>query len=207
MTKSLVIEFNEQDENRLLTLFRELKVKIKTLDDTFIERSWVQNELTNKYDPDKILKIQKLDPEVILNIIYFDGDSKHHFVKRFNIENRQEGKEFEFITENQNSKLVFCSLSPNAKAKINVLKGREKEKVEIIIDFNQFMEIKGWKAQGNRLTQFIFTGEIEDITKYENDQEHIEEIHEQNEYMYDIGSSIDLPIESKINGEQGKLFE
>jgi hypothetical protein len=49
MTKSLVIEFNEQDENRLLTLFRELKVKIKTLDDTFIERSWVQNELTNKY--------------------------------------------------------------------------------------------------------------------------------------------------------------
>ena len=164
-------------------------------------------ELTNKYDPDKILKIQKLDPEVILNIIYFDGDSKHHFVKRFNIENRQEGKEFEFITENQNSKLVFCSLSPNAKAKINVLKGREKEKVEIIIDFNKFMEIKGWKAQGNRLTQFIFTGEIEDITKYENDQEHIEEIHEQNEYMYDIGSSIDLPIESKINGEQGKLFE
>jgi hypothetical protein len=49
MTKSLVIEFNEQNENRLLTLFRELKVKIKTLDDTFIERSWVQNELANKY--------------------------------------------------------------------------------------------------------------------------------------------------------------
>lgn len=49
MTKSLIIEFNEQDENRLFSLFKELKVKIKTLDETFIERSWVQNELTKKY--------------------------------------------------------------------------------------------------------------------------------------------------------------
>lgn len=49
MTKSLIIEFNEQDENRLFSLFNELKVKIKTLDETFIERSWVQNELTKKY--------------------------------------------------------------------------------------------------------------------------------------------------------------
>lgn len=49
MTKSLIIEFNEQDENRLLSFFKELKVKIKTLDDTSVERSWVQNELTKKY--------------------------------------------------------------------------------------------------------------------------------------------------------------
>ena len=49
MTKSLIIEFNEQDENRLLTFFKELKVKIKTLDETSVERSWVQNELSKKY--------------------------------------------------------------------------------------------------------------------------------------------------------------
>ena len=49
MTKSLIIEFNEQDENRLLTFFKELKVKIKTLDETSVERSWVQSELTKKY--------------------------------------------------------------------------------------------------------------------------------------------------------------
>jgi hypothetical protein len=49
MTKSLIIEFNEQDENRLFSLFKELKVKIKTLDETFVERSWVQNELKKKY--------------------------------------------------------------------------------------------------------------------------------------------------------------
>jgi hypothetical protein len=49
MTKSLIIEFNEQDENRLLSFFKELKVKIKTLDETSIERAWVQNELKKKY--------------------------------------------------------------------------------------------------------------------------------------------------------------
>ncbi len=49
MTKSLVIEFNEQDENRLLSFFKELKVKIKSLDETVLERTWIQNELSEKY--------------------------------------------------------------------------------------------------------------------------------------------------------------
>lgn len=164
-------------------------------------------ELSNKYDPDKILHIQKLDPDTVFNVVYFDGETKHYYVKRFVVENHQEGKEFDFITENPNSKLIFCSLHPMAKARFWVLKGKSKEKVEVLLDFNQFMEIKGWKAQGNRLTQFIFTGEIEDLTDYSKSPEHEEELHEQNEYMFDIGTSIDLSPEVDIIGEQGKLFE
>lgn len=166
-------------------------------------------ELTNKYDIEKILDIRKLKGDEIFNIIYFEGESKNFYVKRFIMEQKVENKEIEFVSNHPNTKLVYFSISHQAKAKYSILKGREKELVEQVLDFNAFMDIKGWKAQGNRLSQFLVTGDIIDLTEYNTDKEVQEELNEQNEHMFDVGTTIDFDVNSDIldnKGEQGKLF-
>lgn len=111
-------------------------------------------ELTNRYDPDDTLVIEKFDPEVVVTAVYFDGKSKRHYVKRFKIDNPREGKKFTFITDHRNSKLAFVSTAPKPFIVLDYLKGRTKEAYSDLIDLAEFIGVKGWKALGNQLTRF-----------------------------------------------------
>jgi topoisomerase IV subunit A len=110
-------------------------------------------ELTNRYEPQQIFDIVKLKPETIVSAIHVDGESKNHFVKRFKLETTTVGKKFSFISESPGSKLVLASMA--AEPEVQVEQGRGKSET---IKLDEFIDIKGWKALGNKLTYAKITG-------------------------------------------------
>ena len=98
--------------------------------------------------------IQKFHAAQPIQVVYLDGKTKNHFVKRFVIETSTIGKKFIFISEEKGSKLECASTAnPTLVEFLTETKKGEKKKEEITI--NDFMDIKGWKSVGNRLSQEI----------------------------------------------------
>ncbi|MCW5908593.1 MAG: DNA gyrase/topoisomerase IV subunit A [Chitinophagales bacterium] len=151
-------------------------------------------ELTNKYEPDDMVAIEKFNPEKPYSAVYYDGDKKEYFVKRFIVELKTEKYKTSIITEHPKSVLHIFTGANEAWVKFNVLKGKAKEKVEEEVKLNDLIDVKGWKALGNRLTQFDISGKIHEINKMPDEVE--------------IGTTIELDVNPKAGkkGNQGGLF-
>ncbi|MDX5320441.1 MAG: DNA gyrase/topoisomerase IV subunit A, partial [Bacteroidota bacterium] len=107
-------------------------------------------EITNHYEYDKILFVTKFNPKRVLSVVYFDKKSKNHYVKRFQIETQTLGKTFTFISENPGSKLEIASIHPEAEIIVHK-KDAKGVKTEENIRLDEFIDVKGWKAIGNKL--------------------------------------------------------
>lgn len=107
-------------------------------------------ELTAHFDDDMII-LEKWIPKKPISAIYYDGEKERYFVKRFLIEN--ENREEVFITEHPNSNLEIVSTEWKPVAEIEFTKERNKDrKANIVVNLEEFITIKGIKAQGNQLT-------------------------------------------------------
>jgi topoisomerase-4 subunit A len=62
-------------------------------------------------------------------------------------------KEFGFISEAIGSRLVLVTTSDVPEVELEVSKGKGKDKSKEVINLEELIDIKGWKALGNRLTQ------------------------------------------------------
>ena len=109
-------------------------------------------ELSNHFDADLIL-IQKFDPEKPFAVVQFEGKGKNYFVKRFVFENIAVGKKLSLISEENGSKFIYLTGNPDAKLTVKVLKGKSHipETLEIVL--TDFIDVKGIRANGNRLSQ------------------------------------------------------
>ncbi|MTI32781.1 DNA gyrase/topoisomerase IV subunit A [Xanthovirga aplysinae] len=108
-------------------------------------------ELTNRYESKDIQLITKFDPEMVLSTIYYDGATKVHFVKRFKIETSTLSKRFPFISEARGSKLSIISTENQPQVEITYTKNGSKEKETTVYDLDLLIDVKGWKAMGNKL--------------------------------------------------------
>jgi len=111
-------------------------------------------ELTNRYKLNEIEMIEKFNTEKIITALHFDGGSRNYCVKRFQIETTTTGKRFSFISENRGSKLSLVSTDkkPLLEFSYRTKRGDKKTKKENLVDF---VEIKGWKAMGNKLGNYL----------------------------------------------------
>ncbi|MFT4970356.1 MAG: topoisomerase-4 subunit A [Chitinophagales bacterium] len=117
-------------------------------------------ELSHRYDMANILLVEKYQEERAISCIYYDGESKEHYVKRFHIETKSEGQKFHFITDHKRSSIAVVSSEDQATVQFNVLKGKSKEKIEEQVDLHEFIDVKGWKALGNKLSAYPISGKI-----------------------------------------------
>lgn len=108
-------------------------------------------ELTNRFEYNQILAIEKFAPEAVISAVYIDGKTKNYFAKRFEIETSTIGKKFSFISEEKGSKLLLVSTDPSPAFEITYRKKGSKENEQDIIVFEEFIDVKGWKAVGNKL--------------------------------------------------------
>jgi len=106
----------------------------------------IKPELTTHFDSDMIV-LEKWIPEKPISVIYYDGDKEKYFVKRFMIDNPN--KEELFISEHPKSQLEIVATDFRPMAEILFSK-RNLEPVQL--NFEEFIAIKGIKAQGNQLT-------------------------------------------------------
>ncbi len=109
-------------------------------------------ELINRFEPNELYLIQKFYLEQPIQVVYFDGKSKNHFVKRFVIETSTLAKKFVFISEEKGSKLE-CASTANPTLIELVTENKKGEKKIETINITEFMDVKGWKTLGNRLSQ------------------------------------------------------
>lgn len=106
----------------------------------------IKPELTTHFDSDMIV-LEKWIPEKPISVIYYDGDKEKYFVKRFMIDNPN--KEELFISEHPKSQLEIVATDYRPMAEILFSK-RNLEPIQL--NFEEFIAIKGIKAQGNQLT-------------------------------------------------------
>jgi topoisomerase-4 subunit A len=85
-------------------------------------------------------------------VVYLEGKSKFQYVKRFLIETLTMGKKFPFIGEEKGSELLVASTSVGAEVELTTEKKSGEKVVEMLI-LDEFMDVKGWKVLGNRLSQ------------------------------------------------------
>lgn len=115
-------------------------------------------DLSNHYDPEKTLIIEQFNPETVLAAIYYHGEKKRYYVKRFKVETLTQNKQFPFIAEGKGSFLAMVTTSANPQIEMHYLKGKSKTPMKDILAINDLVDIKGWKAQGNILSTYRVTG-------------------------------------------------
>jgi len=109
-------------------------------------------DLTNHFDP-KLIRIEKYSPERVYTAVHLDGKSGNYYVKRFLFEQLPIGKVSSFINEEPGSKLVLLSNAADPLVQVDLLKGKTQTPESIELQLNDIVDIKGMKAQGNRLSQ------------------------------------------------------
>ena len=114
-------------------------------------------DLNNRFEPEKTILIEKFNPKKAISAVYIDGESKQYFVKRFKIETNTNDKEFGFISEGIGSRLEFVTTSETPEVEVEVVKGKGKDKETEVVNLEDIIDVKGWKALGNRLSQHKVT--------------------------------------------------
>ncbi|MEQ8361766.1 MAG: DNA gyrase/topoisomerase IV subunit A [Cyclobacteriaceae bacterium] len=110
-------------------------------------------ELNTRFDgEEKTLLVQKFNPKKVITAVYWDGESKQHFVKRFQIETNTVDKDFGFISEGIGSRLEFVSTADSPEVIAELVKGKSKTKETETINLEDVVDVKGWKAFGNKLS-------------------------------------------------------
>jgi topoisomerase-4 subunit A len=109
-------------------------------------------DLSNHFDPGIVL-MQKYNPEQVYGLVHYDTKAKNYFVKRFVFEMQPAGKEVSIISEEPGSKMIFITGKPDAQVQVDVEKGKSKTPETLIVDLAGLIDVKGLKANGNRLSQ------------------------------------------------------
>lgn len=188
---------NFEGDDKVLTVYKDGNFEITGF------------ELTNRYEPDQIVLLEKFDIEKVLTVVHFDGSQKNHYLKRFKIETPSFNKKYHFISDSPGSKLILITTQaqPQAELEYSNAKG-VKEKT--ILELEELIDIKGWKALGNKLSPH----KVESIKLIEKDPPESSEPEfplpepptlSTPESGFDVGSTIDLEIKKNDDG-QTQLF-
>ena len=106
-------------------------------------------DLTRRYDPDNLYFIGKHEEDMVISAVYYEGERGVTLVKRFNIETSSPGQAFNYLTDHRQTKLYLASVHPAPEVQYS---WREKrQKLEKTIVLSDFIDVKGWKALGNKL--------------------------------------------------------
>jgi topoisomerase IV subunit A len=109
-----------------------------------------------KIDTNQLLHVSKLDEDTIVSAIHYDGEKDWTMVKRFKIETSTLNEKMFFIKEHSKSRLLYATTEPNVEIEYYLMVKNTKEFWNVNLD--DFIDVKGWKAIGNRLAQKMVRG-------------------------------------------------
>jgi len=128
------------EEDKIIALYNDGSYEITTY------------ELTNRFDSKALISLKKWEEEMIVSSIHYDGERKATYVKRFVIETNKLNQKYSFLpNEYVSTKLLFASLFAKPVVQYKVRAGRSKT-IEGEIDLVDFIDVKGWKSLGNKLS-------------------------------------------------------
>lgn len=145
---------------------------------------------------ESVYSVSRYEPDTNWNVLYYEGNKKWSMVKRFQIETTTTSQRFQFISEHRGSKLLLATPESNTKV---IYQDNDKNEAEFI--FEAFIDVKGWRALGNKLVEG--KAKILDTELIIQEQDDAEEDDGDDE-VFKTGDTIDLDPK---NGNQGELFD
>ena len=116
-------------------------------------------ELTQKLDAEKVLLIEKFDPEKIVTAVYADMDKKQYMAKRFKIETTTLKNKFLFIKEGEGNYVE--AVTTDAEPVLAVQQGRGAQIRKGKMKLEKAVELSGWRTVGTRLLDYSKSVEME----------------------------------------------
>jgi topoisomerase-4 subunit A len=123
--------------SKLITIYKDGTYELNELD------------LNKKYDVNNIVEIGQNTEESIISVVYYEGEKGATFVKRFKIETSTLDQKFSFLPDTNGTKLNYATLTKIPVVKYGYKIGKAKEEKEV--NLVEFIDVKGWKAIGNKL--------------------------------------------------------
>jgi topoisomerase IV subunit A len=117
-----------------------------------------------RFSIDQIVFIEKWDMDQPLSCVYFDGEKGWTMVKRFLIETNTTGQKFKFISDHPKSELIFVT------SDFGVMVTFKRGKEDVRLNLDELIEIKGWKAKGNKISDGKVAGFKRDVIETEGQQ-------------------------------------
>ena len=106
-------------------------------------------ELTNRYDPNELVYIEKFNAEKVVSAIYFDADKKQFNAKRFKIETQTMNNKFLFIKEGTGNYLEMVTTHSDPVILLKTGKKRNPDEEEI--NLAEFVEVTNYRTVGARI--------------------------------------------------------
>ena len=108
-------------------------------------------DITKRFQSDDFLYIGQCNrKDDVITAVHYDGYKGWTMVKRFHIETTQADQRFSYLTDHPESQLLFLSVEPSPRIKFHIKVGSKKTEGEALL--TDIVDIKGWKAVGNRLS-------------------------------------------------------
>jgi topoisomerase IV subunit A len=125
-------------------------------------------ELSQRFDADKILLIEKFIPEKIVTAIYLDNEKAQFSIKRFKIETTTLHNKFFFIKEGDGNRLEAVSTEEEPILIMQSGRGTQIRKAKI--KTAKSVEVMGWRAVGVKLTEYAKSVTMEWEQRKKQDQ-------------------------------------
>ncbi len=116
-------------------------------------------QLTQKLDAEKVVLIEKFNPEKIITAIYLDKKNVQYNVKRFKIETSTLGNKFFFIKEGEGNYVE--AVTTDEEPVLSVQQGRGSQVRKAKLKITKMAEITGWKTVGTKLLDYNKTVEMQ----------------------------------------------
>ncbi len=167
-------------------------------------------DLSNHYED--VFIIEKFDENKIWSVVLFDAEQQFYYVKRFTLEPSQ--KKVSFLGENPDSKMILLTTEVYPRIEV-VFGGKDEGKEPAVIDVEEFIGVKSYKAKGKRVS----TNEVEKIhelepTRFpepeeepESEQEEAEEADSAEVEAEEIVSDTDTKIEEEKKVDKKKIID
>jgi topoisomerase-4 subunit A len=125
-------------------------------------------ELTQRFDIEKILLIEKFKADKIVTAVYLDNEKFQFNIKRFKIETTTLKSKFFFIKEGKDNRLEMVTTDDEPLLVVKTGRGQMVRNAKFKV--NKLVEVMGWKAIGVKLAEYSKSVEMEWEKKVENAQ-------------------------------------
>ncbi len=117
-------------------------------------------DLNNHYDDDLMI-IEKFDPNKVWSAALYDASQQGYpYIKRFTLE--ANARRQNCLGENKDNQLIWFSDTPFPRIQV-MFGGNDNFREPLVIEVDEFIAVKSFKARGKRLTTF----EIDEIIELE----------------------------------------
>ncbi len=107
-------------------------------------------ELSNHFEDDMLI-LEKFNPKKVFSAVYFDASQNFYYIKRFTIEPSE--KPVNFIGEHPDSKLIRITEVDYPRLELK-FGGNHSHRDNEIIEVDEFIGVKSYKAKGKRLSKY-----------------------------------------------------